>query len=93
MLESASTLTAIRSGDIDYLIKLKEERLSEAIQELIAHYPDALSNTLSAKVLKTAARYRTKYPFKTGDDKLDKSVDQILTQAESRRSGSGTNQF
>jgi|GEM_PF-6157115 len=83
VLDNVETLTGIRRGEIDYLIKLKEDRLSEGIQDILANYPnEALTDTNIIKALKIAGHYRAEHPFKTGEEELDKAVDDILAKIQ-----------
>ena|SRR5437588_12512692 len=80
-IQDVDTLIALRRGETNDVINEIEEDLSEQIYSIVRDYPkQGLSNKDSVRILSAAARYRSDYPFKTGNEDKDRMVTQLLAK-------------
>ena len=85
IIDTVNTLANLRKHDFDYLIAVKEKKLSEDIGAFATSLPnEILSDIGSVKVLKVAARYRKEHPFSTGEPDIDQDVERVLREAVSK---------
>ncbi len=91
IVRDLNTLRALRNGRIDPLLDATEWDLSLYIREFYEAFPDAaLSDSSSVKILEKAARYRSEYPYKTGDAEKDRIVEEVLARASKRSDAAGS---
>jgi hypothetical protein len=75
-------LIRLRRAETELVITHLEEDLSDQLYDLAQHFrADALSSERDVRMLKTAAKYRSEHPFRTGDPEKDRVVDQLLAES------------
>jgi len=86
VFENSQLLIGLRRGKTEEAIIYLEDHLSENICDLVSDYPSgALSDTNCINSLKLAAHYRAEHPYKTGREDVDKAVEKVLLDIDSKR--------
>lgn len=88
VISDVNVLTSLRAGDTDYALVQLEEELSSELWYLAITFPkESLSDKACLRILGIAARYRSKHPYRTGEDQRDRLVEELLTKVRNGNPG------
>ena len=81
IIEEVNTLAGLRKDKPESLIDRKEEELNDSLYTLSQGFPAAAAIKDVARATKLAAGYRRVHPFRSGNQEIDRAVDELLAGA------------